>query len=417
MAAILIFIELGSPFNDPGATATDLCAGAVGVIASGSVNDNAVGTNTLTYQADDGNGNTSTATRKVIVRDTTPPIISWSFTNLVLAADANCSAIMPDVTGTNYILATDLSGTQTNSQSPASNTVLFLGTNTVVITVADASGNAAYSTNLIIVQDQTPPVITLNGGSSIFSELGQVFTDPGATANDSCAGIVAVAVSGPVNANAVGTNTLTYIADDGHGNTNTATRTVVVRDTTPPTISWSFTNLVLAADSNCSATMPDVTGTNFILAADLSGVAAISQTPTNGAVLFLGTNWVVLAVPDVFSNTAYITNLIIVQDQTSPVITLNGGSSIFSELEQVFTDPGASANDTCAGIVAVAVSGSVNTNAVGTNTLTYTADDGHGNTNTATRTVIVRDTTPPTISVELHQFGFGSGQELQRHDA
>ena len=47
------------------------------------------------------------------------------------------------------------------TQVPTNNAVLPLGTNIVVITVADASGNAAYSTNQIIVQDQTPPVMVL----------------------------------------------------------------------------------------------------------------------------------------------------------------------------------------------------------------------------------------------------------------
>src|ERR1035437_5113475 len=316
-----IYVELGGAFSDPGATATDVCAGAVGVIVSGSVNTNSVGTNTLVYTAADGNGNTNTAARTVIVRGPTPPATLWSFTNLVLAADTNCSAAMPDVTGTNFILATDLSGALTISQSPTNNAILLPGTNLVVITVKDASSNAAYSTNFIVVQDQTPPVITLNGSSSIFSELGQAFVDPGATANDACAGVVAVTVSGSVNTNAVGTNTLTYTASDGSGNTNTAIRTVIVRDTTPPTILWSFSNLVLVADTNCSAAMPDVIGTNFILATDLSGVLVISQTPTNGAVLLIGTNMVVVAVSDIFSNTAYSTNTIVVQDQTPPVIS------------------------------------------------------------------------------------------------
>src|ERR1017187_10310015 len=313
-------LELGSAFTDPGVTATDICAGVIGVTVSGLVNPNLAGTNTLTYKAGDGNGNTNTATRTVIVRDTTPPAILWSFTNLVLAADTNCSAKMPVVTGTNYVLATDLSGALTISQSPTNNVILFLGTNRVVITVKDSSGNAAYATNKIMVQDQTPPVIIVNGARSIFSELGQAFADPGATASDACAGLVVVMVGGSVNTNAVGTNTLTYTTDDGHGNTNTATRTVIVRDTTPPAIWWSFTNLVLAADTNCGAAVPDVTGTNFILATDLSGVPAVSQIPTNGSILLVGTNMVVLAVSDVFSNTAFSTNTIVVQDQTPPVI-------------------------------------------------------------------------------------------------
>ena len=88
-----------------------------------------------------------------------PPTILWSFTNLTLAADANCSAPMPDVTGTNFILATDLSGTLAISQSPTNDFILPLGTNIIVITVADVIGNTAFSTNAIVVEDQTPPLI------------------------------------------------------------------------------------------------------------------------------------------------------------------------------------------------------------------------------------------------------------------
>src|ERR1041385_7487768 len=94
---------------------------------------------------------------------------------------------------------------------------------------------------------------------------------------DACAGFVAVIATGTVNTNAVSTNILTYAASDGDGNSNSITRTVIVRDTTGPVIVWSFTNLTLAAGTNCSALMPDVTGTNYILTSDSSGPVAISQ--------------------------------------------------------------------------------------------------------------------------------------------
>ena len=314
------YVELGSTFTDPGATATDVCAGAVSVIAGGAVNTNATGTNTLTYKAGDGGGNTNTATRTVIVRDTTPPAISWSFTNLVLAANSNCVALMINVTGTNFILATDLSGALTITQSPTNNAVLPLGTNTIVITIKDASGNAAYSTNKIIVQDQTPPAIALNGSNPLTNELGAAFTDSGVTASDACSGISSVTTNGLVNINAVGTNTLAYTAVDGSGNTNSVARTVIVTDTTPPTISWSFTNLVLAANSNCVAPMPDVIGTNYVLATDLSPPLSVSQSPTNNFILPLGTNTVVIAVADAYGNTAYSTNTVVVLDETPPMI-------------------------------------------------------------------------------------------------
>ena len=310
--------ELGSGFTNPGATATDLCAGTVPVTTNGVVNTAVVGTNTLTYTATDGS-NSATNTRTVVVRDTTPPTILWSFTNLIMAANSNCVALMTNVTGTNFILATDLSGALTITQSPTNNAVLSLGTNVVVITVADASGNKSYSTNRVLVVDLTPPSLTLNGNNPLTNELGFAFTDPGVTAGDACSGLALVATNGVVNINAVGATTLTYTAVDGSGNTNTVTRLVVIRDTTPPAIIRSFTNLVLALDTNCSAAMPDVMGTNFILATDLSGAVAISQTPTNTAILQLGTNVVVIVVTDASGNTAYSTNQILVVDSALPV--------------------------------------------------------------------------------------------------
>jgi hypothetical protein len=215
---------------------------------------------------------------------------------------------------------------------------LSLGTNLVVITVADASGNKSFSTNLVVVLDQTPPAITLNGGALLTNELGSAFADPGVTVSDACFGILPVLTNGVVNVNLVGTNTLTYNVTDASGNTNSATRIVIVRDTAPPVIAWSFTNSVLALDTNCSALMPDVTGTNFILASDLSGAVTILQTPTNGFSLPLGTNLVVITVADAFGNSAFSTNQIFVHEATSPLITSQpqpqtnfvGGTAAFS---------------------------------------------------------------------------------------
>ena len=319
------YVELGSAFVDPGATATDLCAGSVPVIASGAVNVNVVGTNFVTYTATDGNGNTNSATRTVIVRDTTPPTILWSFTNLTLAAGTNCAAPMPNVTGTNFILATDLSGALTITQAPTNNAVLSPGTNLVIITVKDASGNAAFSTNVI-----------------------------------------------------------------------------VVRDLTPPAVLWSFTNLVLSANSNCTAMMPNVTGTNFILATDsCSPPLTISQTPTNNAVLPLGTYPVVVAVADSSGNTAFVTNTVVVADLTPPVITFLGDNPLTNEYNVAFVDPGATAADSCSGVATFTTNGIVNISAPGSYTLSYVATDAAGNAATNLRTVVVADTIPPAVALAV----------------
>jgi hypothetical protein len=189
---------------------------------------------------------------------------------------------------------------------------------TVIVIVTNLYGSVSSNVTLT-VQDTRPPVITILGANPLTNELGSVFIDPGATASDTCSGLVFISTNGAVNVSVVGTNILKYIAADG-GNSATNTRTVIVRDTTPPTILWSFTNLIMAANSNCVALMTNVTGTNFIIATDLSGALTISQSLTNNATLPLGTNLVVLTVADASGNKSYSTNRIVVQDQTPPLI-------------------------------------------------------------------------------------------------
>ena len=236
----------------------------------------------------------SNATFSVTATGTTPLNFQWSLDSAIISGATNTSLLLTNV---------------------------HLPNHPVAVVVTNLYGSATSSVTLAL-QDTLAPVITLNGTNPFNVELGSAYAEPGATAYDLCAGIAPVGISGAVNTNAASTNTITYTATDGNGNTNTATRTVIVHDTTPPTILWSFTNLVLATGTNCNGTMTDVTGTNYILATDASGTLTISQNPTNNAVLSPGTNFVVTAVADTSGNTSYSTNKILVQDQTPPVILL-----------------------------------------------------------------------------------------------
>jgi hypothetical protein len=117
-----------------------------------------------------------------------PPAITRSFTNLTLNAGTNCSAAMIDVTGANYILASEScsSSALTITQTPAAQTPLAAGTsNQVVIAVADGAGNTALSTNWIVVADVTPPVIvsqpaslTNDAGTSASFSVGATACTP-----------------------------------------------------------------------------------------------------------------------------------------------------------------------------------------------------------------------------------------------
>lgn len=77
-----VSVEFGSTYVDAGATARDQGA-AIAVTSSGTVNTSVEGTYTITYSATDAAGNSSTATRTVVVSDTVAPVFTSSPTFVV----------------------------------------------------------------------------------------------------------------------------------------------------------------------------------------------------------------------------------------------------------------------------------------------------------------------------------------------
>ncbi|MFO1513072.1 MAG: DUF5011 domain-containing protein [Verrucomicrobiota bacterium] len=273
------------------------------------------------------------------------------------------------------------------------------GVYTVTYTSDDGNGNTNTATRTVYVADTLAPVLTVLGANPATNECHVAYVDAGVTASDACAGSVSVSTNSTLEANVPGVYTITYTSDDGNGNTNTATRTVYVTDTVAPVITYYFTNLTLSASGGCQALMPDVTGTNYLLAEDACGAVTIAQMPTNNAVLSLGTNEVVLAVADSAGNTAYSTNTVVVVDATGPVVTLLGDNPLVVECHAPFIDPGASANDNCSGVVAVTTNLLVNADVPGNYTIEYLATDFAGNSTTNTRIVNVVDTVAPALTI------------------
>ena len=180
---------------------------------------------------------------------------------------------------------------------------------------------AGFSLNALLddgYSDNVPPVITINGSSSLTIELGSSYTDQGATAMDLFHGATPVISSGTVNTAVVGVYTITYTATDKSGNTATASRTVNVTDTTAPSITITGTNPATVelggTYSDAGATASDLSGAVTVVSSgsvdtDTVGVYTITYTST-----------------DESGNVGTASRTVNVTDTTVPVFT---SSSIF----------------------------------------------------------------------------------------
>ena len=197
-------VELGASYTDAGATGSDL-GGAVTVSSSGTVNTDAVGTYTITYTGTDPSGNTATATRTVNVTDTTAPVITVTGTNPITHE-------LGDTYTDAGATATDLSGSITVTTNGTVNDDA-VGEYTLTYVATDPSGNTSTATRTVNVVDTTAPAVTVTGTNPATVELGDTYTDAGATATD-LSGVVTVVTTGTVDTDTVGEYTLTYTSTD-----------------------------------------------------------------------------------------------------------------------------------------------------------------------------------------------------------
>ncbi|WP_111683126.1 immunoglobulin-like domain-containing protein [Winogradskyella tangerina] len=271
----------------------------------------------------------------------------------------------------------------------------------------------------VIIQGSGPdteaPVITLNGASTINLDLGDTYTELGATATDNVDGNLtsSIVVGGDtVNTNVVGSYVVTYNVSDTAGNAATeVTRTVNVNpDTTPPVITLIGASTI---DLNVGEAYNELGATatdNFD--GDISANIVITGTVNTSVA---GTYFVNYNVSDSSGNAAaQVTRTVNVEaDTTPPVINLIGASTINLTVGDPYVEQGATATDNLDGDITanIVIGGSVDTNTAGSYQVTYNVSDAAGNAATQViRTVNVSE--PSTgCSGGISTFPYSEGFE------
>ena len=219
-------IESGNGYTELGATTSD---GSQVTINSDEFRDT-VGTYSIYYDSTDTAGNNAIQViRTVNIIDTTPPVITLNGTNPQTIELGN---------GYTELGATTSDGSQVTINSDEFRDTV--GTYSIYYDSTDTAGNNAIQViRTVNIIDTTPPVITLNGTNPQTIELGNGYTELGATTSDGSQ----VTINSDEFRDTVGTYSIYYDSTDTAGNNAIQViRTVNIIDNPPPVITLNGTN-------------------------------------------------------------------------------------------------------------------------------------------------------------------------------
>jgi hypothetical protein len=168
-----------------------------------------------------------------------PPVADAGPDQTVYVDSACLASVTLDGSGSSDQEGDTLSYTWTWSSGAASGikptiSSLSPGIYTITLTVSDGQKTGS-DTVIVTVKDNIPPVPDTAVLPTITGECSAAITTT-PTATDNCSGKITGTTSDPLSYSTQGTFTVSWIYDDGSGNTTTQTQTVIVKDTIPPVI-------------------------------------------------------------------------------------------------------------------------------------------------------------------------------------
>jgi len=382
-----VIIEVFTPYEDHGANFTDNLDPAKVVYSEDNFNTSKVGTYVLNYQVSDANGNTSNKLQRTIsVVDTTKPLIT-------LNGDEEVTIYQSDMfvdPGASYTDNYDESGIVYTTTSYDVN---IPDTYTLAYQYTDKSGNASEIVyRRLIVKEKHDPTLTLNGKSFIKIQLEGSYKDEGATFKDKDGNTSIVYSKDTLDTSVTGIKTLNYSVVDSYENLLTISRRIEVVDLIAPVITPVKGDERIEVFSNF-----EDAGANVV---DNYDEARLIYSDSSVDTSKIGTYIIEYITSDKAGNEARTSRTVTVEDTISPVLTLNGESTIEIEVHGSFTDNGAAVSDNYDDDRTIMSSSEYNLSKPGTYVLEYLAEDTSGNKAVkVTRTLIVKDTTAPVLEL------------------
>ena len=265
-----------------------------------------------------------------------------------------------------------------------------VGNTQVTWSVTDLAGFNSTAIQNITVVDVQNPTITAPADITVTTSAGNCQTTGinlgTPTVNDNCINTT-ITNDAPLSF-AFGANTVTWTVTDNAGNTSTATQTVTIIDSEPPTIT-------APADVTANTDTGVCTASGVVLGTPTGSDNCGTPTFTNNAppVFPIGVTVVIWTATDAVGNTAQAQQLVTVTDNENPTIVPTD-VNVLCPSDVVLGTP--TTNDNCG--VASVTNNAPTVFSYGITTVTWTVTDFDGNTATADQIITVIDTQNPTVS-------------------
>jgi gliding motility-associated-like protein len=373
-----------------------------------------LGASVITLIATDVNGNTDSCNTTLTVLDTVPPVLVCN--NITVDLDATGTATVDSTTAGLYILtdACGLPSLTLNAGTIVNYTCANLAPaiNNITLVATDGSGNTAFCTSIITVQDVTNPIVScvagpiqlyLNGVG--LAVLTTAAVDAGST--DNCT-IVSTTISQDSFTCAdvvTNNNPVVLTVSDQTGNFSICNSSVEVIDTIRPTMLCQAATVYLTGVglAPVAASMFDAGSS------DACGIATITFTgaPNPATCTDIGFHVITLIGTDLNGNVDSCATNLTVQDNVSPTLTCSnitvdldsfGNATVDGSTFGLYTMA-----DACGPLVLTlngATSVAYSCVDTGLNVINLVVSDGSANAATCSANITIQDVIAPVINCQ-----------------
>lgn len=299
---------------DVDAGSTDFCGIASRSIDISTFDCSDIGANTVVLTVTDTSGNTAMCNAIVTVEDSLGPDVVCQNITVQLDTTGTATIVAADIDNG----STDVCGISTIDVDIALFTCANIGSNNVNLTVTDVNGNSSTCSAIVTVEDSIAPTVSCQDITVQLDVSGNanitVFDiDGGST--DAC-GISTSSIDiSSFGCDDLGINSVTLTVTDLNGNSSTCIANVTVQDVEDPIIDCPG-NLTETIIPGTLYTVPDFIADGVVTANDncTTVLTTVTQTPTIGSQLAVGTYSASMTIEDASGNEESCVFTLIVSD-------------------------------------------------------------------------------------------------------